>query len=410
MIYVQIAAYKDPELVPTIEDCLAKAKYKDDLTFGICWQREEDDHCLAPYADHPRFRIDRVPWQESTGLCWARARIQGMYEGETYTLQLDSHHRFEQDWDEKLIQYMELTGSAKPILTAYAGMYSPKTNQKLNTEPYKMVPDRFTPGGTILFRPHTIEGWRDLAQPVRARFVSGHFFFTLGAHCHEYKYDPNLYFAGDEISLAIRSFTLGYDLFHPHRTLIWHEYTREGRVKHWTDHTTENKSVVGLAWHERDVISKRRLRKMLREEQNDEDITGYDLGTVRSHRDYELYAGIDFAGRRLHKEAVQGVEPPCTYLDDTQWEASFMSDYEVVLQWDTAQIEKCDDYHFIYFGVEDESGNVLYRHDATPDSPEATLSVAKKQVAIRSAYKPSKLVVWPVSKSRGWLKRVDYAL
>ncbi|MEP6671434.1 MAG: GlcNAc-transferase family protein [Chthoniobacter sp.] len=410
MIYIQIAAYKDPELVPTIQDCLEKAKWKDALRFGICWQREEGDQCLAPFQSDPRFRIDAVPWQGSKGLCWARARIQGMYEGEDYTLQLDSHHRFAQDWDEQLLRFMELTGSQKPILTAYAGMYSPKTNRKQNEDPYKMVADRFTPGGTILFRPNSIQGWRDLNKPVRARFVSGHFFFTLGSHCTEYKYDPHLYFAGDEISLAIRSYTLGYDLFHPHRTLIWHEYTREGRVKHWTDHTMENKPVVGLAWHERDVISKRRLRKMLREEDNEEDVTGYDLGTVRTHREYELYAGIDFARRRLHKETVQGAEPPSTYVNDAQWEESFVSEHKVTLQWDTAQIEKCDDYQFIYFGVEDDLGNVLFRHDATPESPEATLSIAKKVVSIRSAYKPSKLVVWPVSKSRGWLKRVDYAL
>jgi Glycosyltransferase (GlcNAc) len=212
MIYIQIAAYKDPELAPTIKDCLATARFKRDLRFGICWQRSEDDQCLKPYKKDKRFRIDTVPWQESKGLCSARSRIQGMYEGEDYTLQLDSHHRFAQDWDVQLIEFMELTGSGKPLLTSYAGMYRPKDNRKINTDPYKMVADRFTPGGTILFRPHGIEGWRELQKPIRARFVSGHFFFTLGQHCTEYKYDPNLYFAGDEISLAIRSFTLGYDL------------------------------------------------------------------------------------------------------------------------------------------------------------------------------------------------------
>ena len=40
MIFVQIAAYRDPELLPTIIDCVAKAKHKNDLTFGICWQKQ----------------------------------------------------------------------------------------------------------------------------------------------------------------------------------------------------------------------------------------------------------------------------------------------------------------------------------------------------------------------------------
>jgi hypothetical protein len=215
-----------------------------------------------------------VKWNESLGLCWARHHIQKMYKGEEYTLQIDSHHRFLQDWDEKLIDMLSLTGSKKPLLTAYAGMYDPKENKLLNQDPYKMVPDRFTPGGTILFYPHSIENWEELDKPIPARFVSGHFFFTIGKHCEEYHYDPNIYFAGDEISLSIRSYTLGYDLFHPHRLVIWHEYTREGRTKHWTDFNNETKEagLVKEAWWNMDNESKRRLRHMLQEEDNDIDL------------------------------------------------------------------------------------------------------------------------------------------
>jgi glycosyltransferase involved in cell wall biosynthesis len=311
-VFVQIAAYREEELLPTIQDCIANAKWPRALRFGICWQTDEKDESLKSFADDRRFRVDRVPWQDSQGLCWARSRIQKLYQGEEFTLQLDAHHRFAPDWDERLLKMMELTGSPKPIVGSYAGIYDPKDNYKKGDEPFAMVADKFTQGGTILFRPHGIKGWRDMTHPVRARFVSGHFFATIGKHCEEYRYDPNLYFAGDEISLAIRSFTLGYDLFHPHRTVVWHEYTRRGRTKHWDDHTSKN---VAVAWHQRDTISKARLRKLLREEDNDSDITGFDLGTVRSHRDYEEYAGIDFAGRRLHPDTRAGLEPPTALIE-----------------------------------------------------------------------------------------------
>jgi hypothetical protein len=410
MIFVQIAAYRDPELVPTIQDCIANARYKEDLRFGICWQRHEDEHDLDAFRDNKAFRIDTVPWNESQGLCWARSRIQGLYEGEDYTLQIDSHHRFAPDWDVHLLKCMELTGSPKPIITTYAGMYEPGSNQKLGVEPYSMVADRFTPSGTILFRPHTIKGWEQLSKPVRARFVSGHFFFTTGKHCEEYKYDPNLYFAGDEISLSIRSFTLGYDLFHPHRTYVWHEYTRKGRTKHWDDHSVTNKALVGAAWHERDLISKKRLRKMLQEEDNDAEIGEYGLGQVRTHGDYERYAGINFGSRRLHKETVQGLEPPCTYVDEHHWEKAFLSDYRLAMEWKVEDIEPCDDYQFIYFGIEDESGNVLYRYDAAASSPETRRLNQCKEVQFSAASKPAKLVVWPVSRTKGWLKKVTYTL
>ena len=410
MIFVQIAAYRDPELLPTIVDCIAKAKYKNNLRFGICWQRHPDEHCLDEFKSRPDFTIDEVPWNESQGLCWARARIQKLYQGEDYTLQIDSHHRFAENWDEELMRQMELTGSAKPVLGSYAAVYDPSTNEKKGMEPYNMVADKFTPSGTILFRPHVIPGWRDLSAPVRARFVSGHYFFTLGRHCEEYAYDPNLYFAGDEISLSIRSYTLGYDLFHPHRNVVWHEYTRQGRTKHWDDHTTATKPLVGLAWHERDVISKTRLRKMLREEDNDADITGYDLGTARSHRDYEIYAGIDFAGRRLHRDTVKGVEPPCVYENEAQWQESFVLHHRLDLKWQVSDLEQCDDLSFVYFGIEDETGQVLHRYDAPADSDEARRLASTRKVEFSSNTRPAKLVAWPVSQSRGWLKRVEYAL
>lgn len=312
-IFVQIASYRDPELVPTIEDCIAKAKHPERLTFGICWQHSLEDEWdnLDKYKNLDNFKIIDVKWNESLGCCWARSEIQKKYNGEEYTLQIDSHHRFIQDWDEEMINMLIQTGSDKPILTSYAGMYDPIANKLLNVEPYKMVADKFTESGTILFYPHRIENYEALNGPIPARFVSGHFFFTIGLHCIEYKYDPNLYFAGDEISLSIRSFTMGYDLFHPHRTLIWHEYTREFRTKHWTDFNVENKEsgLVSSQWWEMDIESKKRLRQMLQEEDTGIDIGVYGLGNVRSHSDYEKYAGIDFTNRTLSAEATSGVDP-----------------------------------------------------------------------------------------------------
>ena len=88
---------------------IAKAKYPKRLTFGICWQRSAEDEWdnLDKYKDNPKFTIMDVPWNESKGLCWARHHIQKMWKGEKYTMQLDSHHRFLQDWDEILIEMME---------------------------------------------------------------------------------------------------------------------------------------------------------------------------------------------------------------------------------------------------------------------------------------------------------------
>lgn len=396
-IFVQIASYRDPELLPTIRDCINKAKHPENLTFGICWQRDETE-TMGEFAENPNFRILDFPWNKSKGLCWARSEIQKLWRGEKYTLQLDSHHRFLQNWDEELIEMMKLTGSEKPIITTYAGMYRPSDNTLLNVEPYKMVASNFTPSGTILFRPHSIPNWETLSKPIPARFVSGHFFFTYGIHCEEYKYDPNIYFAGDEISLSIRSYTLGYDLFHPHKTVVWHEYTREGRTKHWTDFNSENvtKGEVERVWWEMDSDSKRRLRHMLQEEDNNIDLGIYGLGDVRTHKDYELYAGINFKNRKLHPETLKGTNPPIN--DDTDWYKLVEEEYNL-----TYKVPKTDQFKFIYIGVEDFKGNVIHRQDLKEYKEEINMT-------FKSFDKPHKIVYWPVNLDGEWYNRKDTIL
>ena len=42
-IFIQIASYRDPQLLYTLKDCLSKAKYPDNLRFGIAWQHSSSD-------------------------------------------------------------------------------------------------------------------------------------------------------------------------------------------------------------------------------------------------------------------------------------------------------------------------------------------------------------------------------
>ena len=289
---------------------------------------------------------------------------------------------------------LDMINSDKPILTSYAGMYDPKTDRLLNNDPYKMVASNFTNSGTILFRPHSIENWQSLTKPIPARFVSGHFFFTIGQHCLDYKYDPNLYFAGDEISLSIRSYTLGYDLYHPHKTVIWHEYTREGRTKHWTDFNIQNKNFVDKMWWEMDNDSKRRLRYMLQEEDDDIDLGEYGLGNIRSHKSYELYAGIDFKRKLLHPLTIKGIEPPIN--DYTDWWKMAKKQYS----FDLVIPKPKEDFRFIYIGIEDNHGKLLYRQDLK--NYQETL-----KVNFESYEKPHKWVYWINNKNEEWTARLD---
>jgi len=241
-IFIQMASYRDPELPITLKDLIDNADYPENLVFGICRQYHPEDRfdLLEEYrAWEKQFKIIDVPYNETGGVCWARNKIQQLYNGEKYTLQLDSHHRFVRGWDTELIQMvksLQKVGYKKPLLTAYLPSYTPSTDPIGRAqEPWKMAFDRFIPEGAVFFKPEAIDNYKERRLPVPGRFYSAHFAFTLGKFCKEVPHNPNYLFHGEEISIAARAYTWGYDIFHPHKLVAWHEYSRSYRKQVWGD-------------------------------------------------------------------------------------------------------------------------------------------------------------------------------
>ena len=121
-IFIQIASYRDPELIPTLNSCIENSKYPENLVFSIARQFHPDDKFddLSEFDNDERFKVINIPHEESKGVCWARNLTQQQYDGEEYTLQIDSHMRFEKDWDETLIgmvKQLQEIGIPKPLLT-----------------------------------------------------------------------------------------------------------------------------------------------------------------------------------------------------------------------------------------------------------------------------------------------------
>jgi len=306
-IFIQIASYRDPELVPTLRDCVAMADRPDLLRFGIAWQRDETE-TLAEFTHDPRIRLFECHWRESRGACWARHTLQQFYDGETYTLALDSHHRFVRGWDSALKRQLAKLPTDRPVLTSYLPPYEP--DQSLARPiPMILVADKFSDDGVLLFMPRQRPRHRIRPNPaIRARFFSAHFTFSRGDFLADCGHDPMLYFHGEEITLAVRAFTHGYDLFHPSEPMIYHYYLRDGRPKHWDDHGPKSQQPFGTGVF--DHISKSRVRQLLGMEQATVDFGRYGLGVKRSLADYEQFAGVDFAARELSRAALTGAALP----------------------------------------------------------------------------------------------------
>ncbi len=403
-IYVSIAAYRDPQLGPTITDLVAKARWPGDLRIGVCWQHG-DDEARPGFADDPRARWIDVPWRESRGACWARSELMKRWEGEDWFLQLDSHHRFVEGWDARLMALAERCESPRPVLTAYAPAFDPDDPARRQMEATQMNFDHFTAEGIVLFRPTVMPGWRTRAKPQRARFLSGHFLFAQGRFVEDVPYDPALYFIGEEITLSVRAHTQGYDLFHPHEVVLWHEYTRAYRPhKHWVDHVPG--SEVAETWTERDLRSKQRVRALLRGER----VEGVgNLGTVRSLDDYERFAGLSFRHRIAQEATRRNLEPP-NAPQPSDWPLR-NAPYHV-----EAHVERealppgSDEADFWFFGLHDLDGREVHRADLDREALTRALSTEGPLLTVSRRFVTDREVarwtLWPHHPTRGWLSTI----
>jgi glycosyltransferase involved in cell wall biosynthesis len=407
-IFIQIASYRDPQLLPTLRDCIDKAKNPKKLVFSIAWQHSEEDTWdnLDEFKNDKRFRIVDIPYSESKGACWARNQLQQNYSGEEYTLQLDSHHRFVENWDEELINMIEQLkdkGHEKPLLTGYVSSFDPDNDPAARIkQPWKMNFDRFIPEGAVFFLPATIDDYASRTEPIPARFYSAHFCFTLGSFVEEVPHDPEYYFHGEEISIAVRAYTHGYDLFHPHKTIVWHEYTRKGRKKQWDD---------DKLWVSKNVHCHKRNRKLFEMdgEVKDIDFGIYDFGKVRTLEDYERYAGISFKKRAVQQYTLDNNLAPNPPLYGEEFESSFLKIFKHCIDIGFDKIPE-NDYEFLVVAFHNDKDETIFRKDA--DVNEINMlkrdpdGYGKIWREFQTERKPSYWVVWPFSTSKGWCERI----
>lgn len=412
-IFVSIASYRDPELLPTLRELIANAKKPENLVFSIAWQHSLDDAWdnLDEFKDDPRFKIIDINYADSKGACWARNAIQQNYDNEEYYFQLDSHHRFVKDWDVeciKMIKQLQKAGHKKPLLTAYIPSYNPENDPAGRTqEPWWMTFDRFIPEGAVFFLPATIPGWKDITEPVPSRFLSAHFIFTLGKWCQEVPYDPELYFHGEEISLAARSYTWGYDLFHPHKVIAWHEYTRKGRTKQWDDDKN---------WVDKNNNAHKRNRILFGMEPGctpcqRNQLGIYNFGKVRSLEDYEKYSGLKFSTRGVQQYTLDNKFAPNPVIEDpAEYEASFAQIFKHCIDIGYTQVPE-EDYDFWCVAFENEAGETIFRQDADVNEITRMKNDPDKYCKVwrtfQYAGKPTKWVVWPHSVSKGWCNKIE---
>lgn len=306
-IFINIAAYRDPECLPTIHDLYAKATNPDDIITYLVMQATPEDNTLF---FHKNVRILCMPAGDTKGVGWTRALGYRFLDKEDYVLQIDSHMRFANGWDTLLYDQLNRCGSSKPLLTTYPPAYTPPDNC-LDDQPTFLSALRVAPTGHIVQRAFVINPRPTVPRP--SAFVAAGFIFGRADWVREVAYDPHLYFYGEESVLAARLWTHGWDMFGPTEAIIWHYYNRAGAHLPWQDDPQ---------WYGRDRLSTVRMRHLLGIENaggDDQspmtedgaaaliDIDRYGFGTVRSFADYQKYAGVDYRSGIIAQHALDGI-------------------------------------------------------------------------------------------------------
>ena len=324
-IFISIASYQDPLLVSTIWSAYSNARNKEDLIFSICDQSDNPVKVSElPFAH--QIKYDHVDPIFAKGPCWARHRAQSFYAGEKYFLQIDSHTQFSPDWDILFeAAFLEIAAAGeedpyfkKPVITSY-----PRSFQVIDFEKGAFAlnnGDKHTQ--VITYRKDSIFSRgsfsRQIGIPTKhlevthAYLMAAGCVFTRGDFVEEIPYDPNYYFYGEELSMALRAFTHGYSFFHIPDVPLFHLYTdvtNLPRKLHWDPEDDKNRAVK---WHELEKNSLDRLDDLFAG--NIEDSMG--LGLERSLEDYALLSGIDLKNKIILDLSKATTS---TFLESTDW-------------------------------------------------------------------------------------------
>jgi hypothetical protein len=293
-IFVQIPAYHDLELARTIKDCLKKSSGKHTINFGIHLSYFQNNDIDIPISNNIKFSVSLAPKNIGVGI--GRYLANKFYNGEDYYLQIDSHMRFGESWDDFLINtYLKYKSmGVNPAISAYPGAYEyEEFNLKiLNTASHVAYTDFVQ---ELSFQNNYVPHQRavgNFENNVFSRSVSAASIFASGEMA-SIEPNKNMFFWGEEILTAMRLHTHGFDIMLPESQFFYHlYYDHEKGYKNLRRQVREDFPEISSNLEE---ISQKELSRIV----TGSVVGDQELGSKRSLKDYEAFAGINFIDKKI---------------------------------------------------------------------------------------------------------------
>jgi hypothetical protein len=289
-IFLSIASYRDPDLRNTVRSAYENAKYRNKIFFSIHSQAEDAEHPNLSFIPKENIRYIKSHWSESLGVCWARQIANQDTSSAIFFLQIDSHTRFDKNWDQMAIaaynKSTEFWGN-NIILTTYPHSFT--INQETKEErlnsglEVQTITGFWNEEAKMLWGKSTGKVVKDTVYGDESLFLSAGFLFSKAETMQKIPYDSELYFAGEEASLFIRAYTRNIKLVCPPQNFLYSNYDREvpDRKLHWEDRPN---------WWDLNLESYKKLKRIMT---GDKSLGIYGIESEALFKEYQLKIGVD---------------------------------------------------------------------------------------------------------------------
>ena len=303
-IFINIPAYKDPELWLTVKDFIDNAKYPERVFFGITLQSDNIHQDRIQSFEYNNVSLDAIEPGSLVGCQPARKNSHKFYREEDYYLNMDSHMRSIQNWDTEIIREYEFNKEQYGIsvFTAYAPPYDLSENNET------IIDKNITKNPTFKMSESNVDNFYKNLVPqftsqytnsgnnVLSPYVSGHFFFTERQVIEKVPFMTDITFTEEEPLMALRFFTAGFNLVTPSKVFVYHRYGRGGRRLFWEDFPEK--------FFPEDLKSRTFFQELVTNPRIDQMSGLFDVRTIE---DYEKYSGISFSSKALHESVISGL-------------------------------------------------------------------------------------------------------
>lgn len=294
-LFVSVASYRDPACSRTLRSMFESAAHPERITAGVCVQNAPDDPECA--AEH-RHRVVGVSMShlQARGPMYARWVCSRLWRGQDFYVQVDSHTTFVQDWDVQIVRQWRGLRDPRAVLTAYPPQAWDEDLVNGNSA-VRMCGASFLDDDSVNFAAQEINAD---AEPQPTQFLAAGFVFMPRAALLEgplFDRDLPWLFWYEELLMASRLYTRGFNLYSPAQAVCKHDYDRGEDAP-----SVYNDAVEG--WEEEKRASEALAREMLgwRPDGTQVWLTAPRQGSVRPIGQYMREAGLDWPNRKANRQ------------------------------------------------------------------------------------------------------------